>query len=313
MTPNLTRRQWLASLAATAACASPEPQPEAVAEPAPAHPVGLNLYTVRSILPEDPERVLRELASIGCRYVEARLAQVENHLALLAELDMPWVHWMVETPLVTGAWEAWDAVSKARGGSPAERRTLDAVIETAAGHGVKNLGISFTLPAEREGPDGWERLAEQCNRAGEACRVAGLGFYFHNHAEEFVGAPGERPFDRLLAALDPALVKFEIDVFWVSIAGADPAAAIRQASGRVASLHLKDKAADTPNVTSTMGAPLEATREVGAGVLDWPAILAAAEEAGVERRFIEQDVTPGDPLESVRQSYAFLASRGARP
>ena len=102
---------------------------------------------------------MRQLAAIGCRYVEARLVQVENHLPLLAELEMPWVSWMVDTPLVTGAWDAWAPLME-RMGATLERTTLDAVIETAAGHGVQNLGISFTLPAEREGPDGWERLAE---------------------------------------------------------------------------------------------------------------------------------------------------------
>ncbi len=299
MNANLTRRELLAAVAAAAICSANVKRD-----------IGVNLYTVRKPLAEEPVRVLRGLAAVGCRYVEARLEQVEDHLPLLAELEMPWVSWMIETPLVTGAWDAWAAVMQRRG-AQLERSTLAAAIETAAGHGVRNLGISYTLPAEREGPDGWDRLADQCNRAGEACKAAGLQFYYHNHAEEFVGEPGARPFDRLLERLDPALVRFEIDVFWASIAGSDPAAAIRKASGRVLSLHLKDKAAGTQNVTSVMGAPLEATREVGAGVLDWPAILSAATDAGVELWLIEQDVTPGDPLESVRQSFEYLKTTPA--
>lgn len=292
----LTRREWAAGLLTAAGCARASDRP-----------IGLNLYTVREPLAEDPERTLREVAAAGCSYVEARLRQLEGQLVLLDELRMPWVSWMIETPLVTGAWDAWELLMK-RIGVEIERSTLDATIETAVRHGVKNIGISFTLPAEREGPDGWERLAEKLNRAGEACRKAGLRFYFHNHAEEFVGTPGKRPFDRLLQSLDPDLVSFEIDVFWVSIAGSDPAEAIRSAGGRVLSLHLKDKAEGTADVETTFAAPLKATCEVGAGVLDWAAILQAADEAGVTYLFVEQDETRGDPLGAVQWSFAYLSS-----
>ncbi len=296
---DLSRREWLALWAAAAAGCATEGRAE----------IGLNLFTVREPLSAEPERVLRELAAIGCRYLEGRLAQVESHLPLLAELDMPWVSWMVDTPLVTGNWDIWDQVM-ARFGQPLERTTLDATVETAAKYGVQNLGVSYTLPQEREGPDGWKRIAEQCNRAGETCRAAGLQFYFHNHADELAGAPGERPLDLLLVELDPGLVRFEIDVFWVSIAGADPAEVIRQASGRVLSLHLKDKASGTPKVETAFAAPRDAFKEVGAGALDWPGILEAAKEAGVERLFVEQDQTPGDPLESVRKSFEYLSALG---
>lgn len=291
-----TRREWLAAVGAgAAACTAARPE----------RAIGLNLYTVRGPLAEEPERVLRALAAIGCRYVEGRLGQVEDHLPLLAELDMPWVSWMIPTPLVTGAWDVWQPLME-RAGQPLERSTLDQTIETALEHGVQNVGISYTLPQEREGPGAWERIAEQCNRAGETCKRAGLSFYFHNHAEEFVGEPGARPFDLLLQRLDAELVRFEIDVFWVSIAGADPAETIRRASGRVLSLHLKDKAAGTPNVETAFAAPRDVFKEVGAGSLDWPAILQAADEAGVERLFVEQDQTAGDPLESVRRSFEYL-------
>jgi sugar phosphate isomerase/epimerase len=292
-----TRRELLAGFGGLTLACGASPQPS----------FGLNLYTVREPLDAEPERVLRELAAVGCRYVEGRLTQVENHLPLLAELEMPWVSWMIDTPLVTGGWDAWDQVM-ARGGRSLTRTTLDETIEIAVRHGVQNVGISYTLPAEREGPDGWRRVAEQCNRAGEACKKAGLRFYFHNHAEEFVGEPGARPFDVLLELLNPELVRFEIDVFWVSIAGAHPVAAIRRAAGRLLSLHLKDKAAGVENVTTAFAAPRDGFKEVGKGTLDWPAILRAAREAGVERYFVEQDYAPGDPLASVRQSFDYLRS-----
>jgi sugar phosphate isomerase/epimerase len=53
--------------------------------------------------------------------------------------------------------------------------------------------------------------------------------------------------------------------------------------------------------------PKTAFREVGHGVIDWPKVLNAAESAGVSHYFVEQDQTPGDPVESLRQSFTYLS------
>jgi hypothetical protein len=42
-------------------------------------------------------------------------------------------------------------------------------------------------------------------------------------------------------------------------------------------------------------------------VIDWPKVLNAAEASGVSHYFVEQDQTPGDPVESLRQSFAYLS------
>jgi sugar phosphate isomerase/epimerase len=47
---------------------------------------------------------------------------------------------------------------------------------------------------------------------------------------------------------------------------------------------------------------------VGSGTLDWPVILHAANGAGVKHYFVEQDQTPGDPLDSLRLSYKYLST-----
>jgi sugar phosphate isomerase/epimerase len=103
-------------------------------------------------------------------------------------------------------------------------------------------------------------------------------------------------------------VKLELDVFWVSITGADPVALLGQSSGRVALVHLKDKARDTPRETDERRVAPGAFKEVGSGTLDFPAILKAAAAAGVEHYFVEQDHTPGDPLASLAASYKYLQS-----
>src|SRR5690606_12237154 len=118
---------------------------------------------------------------------------------------------------------------------------------------------------------------------------------------------GSTPLDALMEYSDPATVGLELDVFWVSIAGNDPVAWLDKYTGRVPLTHLKDKAADAPTQFAE-GPPKESFKEVGAGVLDLPAILRACGRAGVAHYFVEQDQTPGDPLASLKQSYEHLRS-----
>ena len=102
------------------------------------------------------------------------------------------------------------------------------------------------------------------------------------------------------------MVSLELDVFWVSVAGGDPAEMIQRLSGRVPLLHLKDKAQGTP-VMYKESVPRTAFKEVGNGVLDWPKVLRAAAAANVAHYFVEQDQTPGDPVDSLRQSFSYLS------
>jgi sugar phosphate isomerase/epimerase len=74
----------------------------------------------------------------------------------------------------------------------------------------------------------------------------------------------------------------------------------------VSLVHLKDKAADAPAATDEEKVQPATFKEVGSGGLDFPAILKAAETAGVQHDLVEQDHTPGDPLVSLRQSYEYL-------
>jgi sugar phosphate isomerase/epimerase len=82
---------------------------------------------------------------------------------------------------------------------------------------------------------------------------------------------------------------------------------LKQNAGRVPLVHLKDKAKGTPVMYEEAKAG-KAFREVGAGVLDFPAILKAAAAAGAKHYFVEQDQTPGDPVASLKQSYQYLRS-----
>ena len=109
-------------------------------------------------------------------------------------------------------------------------KTRIAVIITAASIVAACKGGSNN---ERGSLDTFRRYADQFNKAAEATQKAGMQFCYHHHAFEFGPKEGSRAIDIFLERLDPKLVKFEMDAFWVSVAGQDPVQLLEKWKGRV--------------------------------------------------------------------------------
>ena len=269
--------------------------------------LGLSLFTVRGPMASQPAETYQALSAMGITELEVRPENLRDHAAMMKAAGVKPVHLFIESAVITGAWDEWRELmtrmaarmKMAPPKSDAPKPTLDEMIALCKAHGLRRLGVSFLLPNERNG------AMEKLNRAAAACAAAGLEFYYHNHAFEFLGQPGTRFIDQLHKGLDQR-AKLEMDVFWVAIGGADPVALLREWKGRVGSVHLKDVAANAPRDVTELQMPPAAFAEVGAGTLDWKSILNEARKAGVRHYFIEQDSTPGAPLDSVRKSVQFL-------
>ena len=257
-------------------------------------PIGVQLYTVRNVLPAEAEPTLRAIAEIGYREVEIALADLPRLAPMLKEDRLMAVSCHIDTAMVTGA---------SQGKPPA--MTLTAAIDEVKKYGLRYVVMPYIRPEDRGSGDFYRELTDKMNRAGEQCRAAGLQFCYHNHAFEFKGEKGQRPIDIMLQRLDPKDVGLEMDVFWVSVAGNDPVEMLNQNKGRVPLLHLKDKQRGATVQYEEKLKP-EVFKEVGSGSLDFPAILRAAEGAGVQHYFVEQDQTPGAPVASLKQSYEYL-------
>jgi sugar phosphate isomerase/epimerase len=252
--------------------------------------IGVQLYTVRTILPEKPAETLRAIEAIGYREAEATYVGLDKIWTALQATKLKPVSIHLDSPMVT------------KGSADELARALEQ---------VKHQGFSFAVypylpPDERGGLDAIRKLAEKLNAAGKKAHAAGLGFCYHNHAFEFQPTGGTTPLQVLLDSTDPKLVGIELDCFWVSVAGHNPVELLGKLSGRVPLVHLKDKPSGTP-VMYNETVPKTTFKEVGSGVIDWPAVLRAAKAAGVSHYFVEQDQTPGDPVASLRQSYGFLS------
>lgn len=289
MTHPMTRRQWIATAAAATTAAT-----LSAAMP---KPLGAQLYTVRNILMKEPDRVFKTLAEIGYTEVEGNRADLAQLLPKIQQYGLKPISCHIETPLITRRWELYPDLKE---------MTLDDAIESAKKIGVEYFTLAYISPGARgDGEDFYRRTADMMNLAGEKCKKAGMRFAYHNHAYEFGGQAGKRPIDIFLERLDFRLVSMEFDVFWLSVANQNPVEMLKQWKGKVALLHLKDKAKDAPHQFAE-NMPASAFQEVGSGVIDFPAILKAASAAGVKHYIVEQDQTPGDPLESLRKSFNYL-------
>ncbi len=154
------------------------------------------------------------------------------------------------------------------------------------------------------------------NKTGEECAKRGLTFFYHNHFHEFLSFEGQMIMDILSENTDPALVKFQLDTFWILRGGQDPAGTIEKYGGRVTMLHQKDFAAGYE-------ADMDMTRkvhpgqyidrsfydqyeipesftEIGTGIMDIQAIVDAGKY--VDYIILEQDHSRLGSLESVRLS-----------
>jgi sugar phosphate isomerase/epimerase len=153
--------------------------------------------------------------------------------------------------------------------------------------------------------DGYEQAADQFNIWGEQARKRGMRFGFHNHNYEFRQFGKTTGFETLLERTDPQLVWLEMDCYWITQAGRDPVKMLAEHGSRIRLLHLKDRKPGFPPSQELNDAAGHFT-EVGSGTINWKAILAAAQQNGVEHLFVERDSGDRTPLESLRVSYQNL-------
>lgn len=160
-----------------------------------------------------------------------------------------------------------------------------------------------------EGEAGFHRFAQDATAVGKQLADAGLTFSYHNHSFELArfGAGAKTGLDIIYDESDPRYLKAEIDTYWIQHGGGDVSAWIRRMKNRMPVIHFKDMAIQ---LVAGDFHGRQVMAEVGAGNLNWPDILAASEEAGVEWYAVEQDICQRDPFESLKISYENLRAMG---
>jgi sugar phosphate isomerase/epimerase len=166
--------------------------------------------------------------------------------------------------------------------------------------GCESVFAPFVMPEDRPVDGrGWSAFGARLAEAGKPFQDAGIKFGWHNHDFEFAILPtGEMPLD-LIAAADDALL-LELDLGWVVRAGLDPVAWVQKYAGRIAVAHIKDVA---PVGTC---ADEDGWADVGQGTMDWAAIHAALQSAGVDHYVVEHD-NPSDDARFAQRSLAAVS------
>jgi len=239
--------------------------------------IGIGLYTVRNQMAEDVAGTLQAIADIG--YDEVEFAGYFDH-----------------TPEeVKGFLDAAGLVS------PSAHIRLDDIrsspeqlIESAQTLGQDYVALNWLAPEERGTLDDYRGHIDLVAGFAEQCRDAGLQFAWHNHDFEFVELEGQVPMDLVLDSTDPELVQVELDLYWITKAGADPFTYFERYPGRFPLCHVKDMAADT------------SMADVGDGTIDFAAIFAASDLAGLQHYYVERDDSK-DPLTTAARSYKALS------
>jgi sugar phosphate isomerase/epimerase len=236
--------------------------------------------------PADIAETLKKVRALGYEAVQisafgpcdpAELAGMlrDNGLAV-ASTHTPWQRFTDEIEQVIDEHRLWGCEHPAIGGMPSEFRHADKIAQFA-----------------RRAEDVGRKLAD-----------AGMDFSYHNHNFELQRADGKTWLELLYETADPRYLKAEIDTYWIQAGGGDPAEWIGRCAGRMPVLHLKDM---------TMGPDGVRMAEIGEGNLNWPAILAAAKDAGVQWYCVEQDECyDRDPFDSLRISLENLHAMGLK-
>jgi len=270
----MERRTFVAAIAAAMAAGADPLRACAPSPQARAPGLGIQLYTLRSEMERDFEGTLARVAEIGYREVEFAGYFDRSAADVRATLDSAGL-------TAPAAHVGLDLIGDA----------MDKTVSDAATIGHRYLVVPW-ISEENRTLDGFRQVAEQLNRASEQARANGLTVGYHNHDFEFVRTDDQIPLDVLLAETDPSVV-LELDIFWAVKGGADPLSYFSQHSGRVKLIHAKDMDA-AGNMT-----------DVGAGTIDFAAILNAGEGAGLEHVFVEHD-QPADPFATARAGHAHL-------
>ena len=279
--------------------------------------VGLQLYSVRNTLAQDPWGTLAQIAEAGFKHLEAANHNARNDAGVgfgvgaaefrsrLDELGMSIVGCHI---------------------NPLDLDILPAALDYQAELGNTQFGCDIEFYPYGD-IDYVMRRCEVFNEVGRLAKERGMRFYYHNHFQEFQRFGDDFVYDLILENTDPDLVKLELDTYWMYRGGQDPIAWLEKCGDRVVLLHQKDFPADAPqplnlydgvidpneNIDRALFRDRKDTRcftEIGTGVLPIQAIIDAASALpSIDYLILEQDHTAMDEIESIKTSRNAFATR----
>jgi sugar phosphate isomerase/epimerase len=277
------RRDFVKTLGAAAlgyALPPRAPRPDSRAPLGKLNRIGLELYSVRDAMRQDPERTLAAVRAMGYSDVEL-LWSVGNFGRTTEQVRAALDHEGLRAPSAhispITLFVGWE-------------RSLE--IAHRLGHEYL-IVPSFTGETSRT-LDDWREWADRFNTAGAVARRAGIWLAFHNEPDHMMPIDGKVPYDVFVERTDPKVVRLQLDVGNLVMGGGDPFIYLQRHRDRYWSFHLKDVVPDRSHDTV-----------LGTGTVDFKRLLAAVPDIDRKFCYVEQEGVE-DPLGSARRDYEFL-------
>ncbi len=237
--------------------------------------IGVQLYTLRSLMEQDVQATLAKVGEAGYKEVE-----------FAGYFDKPLTDigtWLKDSGLTAPSTHI---------NTYNLENNFDAALEAAHVLGHKHMFLNWLAPEDRT-VDRYKEIAALLNKNGEKARDAGVRLGHHNHEFEFDDLGGTTGFGILATETDADKVEFELDVYWTRVANIDPITLFKAHPGRFPCIHVKDYAA---------GGKMA---DVGDGLIDYKAIYEAKDLGGIKHFFVERDDAT-DPVRTINRSFKAL-------
>lgn len=239
--------------------------------------IGIQLYTLKDVIMQDPKGVMTKLAEFGYKEIET-FAHRDGKIFGMPFTDFTKLCNDLGLKIVSGHY-----------GMDIVRNDWERSVEEAKAAGQAYMVVPWLVEAERS-TEAIKGVCNEMNKAGEICNKYGIRMGYHNHDFEFKEEDGKIIYDVMLAELDHKLVGMEMDLYWVIYAGYDPIKYFEKYPGRFEQWHVKDMDKQERKHNA----------DVGTGSIDFKAIFAKAKLSGMKHFYLEQEYFKGSPIDSVK-------------
>ncbi len=244
---------------------------------------GIQLYTVRDVLPQDPKGTLRQLADYG-------YTQIEGYEGAQG------MFWGMEHT------EFKDYIDSLGLTMVSSHCNIDENFEEKARQAAE-IGMDYLICpyiGAQDSKEAWQAVVDKFNQRGQTCADNGIRFAYHNHGYSFEEVYGIVPQDFMMENTNDS-VDYEMDIYWVVTGGADPIDYLNKYPDKWKLCHVKDRERGADPAES------EASVDLGTGSIDFAEILSVAARHGMEYYIVEQERYPAStPLESAEVDATYL-------
>ena len=255
--------------------------------------VGLQLYTLRDYISKDVKGVLAKVARAGYNEVETFGYSPETHFWGLTPKEFKATLAGYGLTTSSGHYEMNGFMRDGKA------ETLKPYLDAAQACGQTYIVVPHLDEQLRKTLEDLKTIAARVNQAGALCQKAGLKLAYHNHDFEFKPVGNTTLYDVLLRETDPALVGFELDLYWAVRAGQDPIELFAAHPGRFPLWHVKDMDRAQPTRNT----------EIGSGSIDFKEMFQHAKPAGLQHLFMEQEYFGMDAYQSITQSATYIKKK----